>query len=287
MKAFQQRPMVYHPNFVWRVWLPHAIVLLEKSDECPTVLERSTSLFLESLVRMVPKSSLEARQFVCGNPDTPVELFLALSNRLVSRIQKDHKGDEETDEGKEETNISPDEEAEFKMRSKRTVSLTKALLSRFTTVCQVQIVTKLVKECSIPGLQARFLDLLRPAILIPDHQAEKLIWELLVAILDDLFKKYWDKNEQNLVDINNLISRDVEMSVGAITMIQMWSMVEGKKIPVNGGVISNDLRGFQAALKKLLRRWSEDSSLAPQLHYRLFLLDNAIDNTLENFLYSE
>mmetsp|Transcript_24945 Transcript_24945/g.68763 ORF Transcript_24945/g.68763 Transcript_24945/m.68763 type:complete len:645 (+) Transcript_24945:146-2080(+) len=280
MKAFEDRPMVYHPKFVWRVWLSHVIVLLGISGVYPIILEQSTSFFLESLVLMVPESFLQAEKLVCQKPNAPVEVLLALSKRLVSKVEKGEKDQAETKKGEKKVTSPSNKEAEFKMRSQRTVSLIKAFLGRFATVSQVQIVTKLVKNCSIPGLQARFLDLLRPVILIPDCQAEKLLWELIVMILNDLFKKYWNKNEKNLVDIDILINRDVEISVGAITMIQMWSMVEGKEFPVDKKRIEDDLRGFDAALKKLLRRWAEEPSLSPKLHYRLFLLDNAIDSTL-------
>jgi len=282
MKAFQERPIVYHPNFVWKVWLPYVIVLFRMSGDCPSMLEQPTSHFLESLVLIVPQKSLVVEKVIHGNPDGPIELFLSLSNRLISRVQTNHAVEVTTKEEEPATRTSLiDVESEFKLRSQRTVGLIKALLSRFTTVCQVQIVKKLLQDCSTPGLQSRFLDLLRPVILIADHEAEKLLWELLVSIINDLFKKYWDRKEQNVVDLDVLINRDVEISVGAITMIQMWSMVEGKEIPANGKEIGDDLRGFHAAVKKLLNRWSENASLAPKLHYRLFLLDNAIENILQ------
>ena len=183
----------------------------------------------------------------------------------------------------EDSNTSFDEEAEFNTRSQRTVGLIKALLSRFTTASQVQIVEKVIQNCPTPGLQARFLDLLRPLISILDIQTEKMLWALLMSILDDyLFKKYWNRKEQILVDIDALINRDVEISVGAITMIQMWSLVEEKEFPEDRKTIKENFRGFRVALQKLLGRWSEDASLSPKLHYRLFLLDSALENTCES-----
>jgi len=290
MKAFQERHIgVYHPNFIWTVWFPHVIVLFKKSGDCPSMLEHPSSLFLESLVRMVPERSLVAERIIHGKPDAPLELFHLLSNRLMTRIPKTSDIEEgKEDEDREEANISLNEEAEFRMRSQRTVGIIKALLGRFTPVNQVQIVEKLIHNCSTPGLQARFLDLLRPVILIPDPQTEKLLWNLLMSIINDLFKKYWDRKEQVLIDVDVLINQDVEVSVGAITMIQMWSLAEGKELPVGEKGIGDELRGFHDALQKLLDRWSskdDDSSLsAPQLHYRLFLLDSAIQCTLQTFV---
>jgi hypothetical protein len=72
--------------------------------------------------------------------------------------------------------------------------------------------------------------------------------------------------------------------VGAITMIQMWVLAKGKQIFDNKQEISEDLRGFSAALQKLLDRWTKDVSLAPKLHYRLFLLDISLQNTCDSLL---
>merc|ERR1711935_919820 len=106
---------------------------------------------------------------------------------------------------------------------------------------QVKIVEQVIQNCSNPGLQARFLDLLRPLILIPDIDTEKLLWSLLMSIVDDMFKTYWDQKEQILINIDLLINRDVEISVGAITMIQMWSLVDEKEFFVDRNAIAENL----------------------------------------------
>ena len=288
MKAFQERPMVYHPNFVWTIWCPHVVVLFSSSSaECGSLVLNSAFRFLESLIVIVPEESLVlAERTICGTPYDAhyLELFHLLSNQLMARIQKPMYIEEEAkNNDKEDPNNSFDEEAEFNIRSQRTVGLIKALLSRFTTASQVQIVEKVIQNCPTPGLQARFLDLLRPLISIPDSQTEKLLWALLTSILDEyLFKKYWNRKEQILIDIDALINRDVEISVGAVTMIQMWSLVEGKEFPEDRRTVEENLQGFRVALQKLLGRWSEDASLCPKLHYRLFLLDSALENTCES-----
>ena len=104
-----------------------------------------------------------------------------------------------------------------------------------------------------------------------------------MSLSDDLFTNYLDVKEQVLIDVDVLISRDVEISVGAITMIQMWSLVEGKVLPIDQKAMDK-LRAFRVALQKSIDRWSEDSSLAPKFHYRLFLLDSALHNTYNSII---
>jgi len=280
MKAFQERPMVYHPNYIWTIWFPHVVVLFSKSVDFPSLLQNWPSRFLESLIEIVPEESLLLERTIFGISDALFEIFHLLSNQLMSRIQNTR----DIEEGKShlEANSSVDEDANFKMRSQRTVGLIKALLTRFTPASQVKIVEQVIQSCSNPGLQARFLDLLRPLILIPDIETEKLLWSLLMSIVDDLFKNYWDQKEQILINIDLLINRDVEISVGAITMIQMWSLVDEKEFFDDRKAIAENLRGFRFALQKLLCRWSEDTSVAPKLHYRLFLLDIGLQNTTES-----
>jgi len=270
MTAFRERPMVYHPSFVWSIWFPHVVALFGKIPDCPSMLENLALRFLESLIAIVPEESLVHETAFHDTSEAHLELFHILSNQLMSRIQTNEDSDKE--------------EEDFKMRSQRTVGLIKALLTRFTTVSQVKIVEKVMENCSTPGLQARFLDLLRPLILISDSQTENLLWKLLMSILDDMFQKYWDRKEQILIDIDTLINRDVEISVGAITMIQMWVLAKGKRNFDDKNAISEDLRGFSAALQKLLDRWTKDVSLAPKLHYRLFLLDISLQNTCHSLL---
>jgi len=121
----------------------------------------------------------------------------------------------------------------------------------------------------------------------------------------DLFNKYWNRTEQTLINVEDLINRDVELTVGAITMIQLWASIikkGNKKLPENGnnnGInIGEELQGFHNALKKQLKYWSEndtnnnatenggndDAHVVPNDHYRLFLLDNAIGNTLNSII---
>jgi len=94
--------------------------------------------------------------------------------------------------------------------------------------------------------------------------------------------------------------------VGAITMIQLWASIinkGNKNLPANGNNngnnIGEELQGFHNALKKQLEYWAENDTIinatagngggdgaqvVPHDHYRLFLLDSAISNTLNSIL---
>ena len=277
MKAFQERPKVYHPSYIWTIWSPHAVVVFNKAMQYPSMLQNVAFRFLESLVEIIRKESLVPEKPTSG---VHLQLFDLLSNQLMSRIQKTKNNEEEKCD--ERTTRSFDEEIEFKERSQRTGALIRILLSRFSTPSQVQIIEKVIEDCSSPGLKVRYLDLLRPLTLISDTQTEKLLWGLLMSIVDDLFQKFWNCEEQILIQVEDLINRDVEISVGAITMIQMWSLAKGEQFNGNRTVLGANLQGFRIALQKLLGRWSEDISLAPKFHYRLFLLDSAIENTCQS-----
>jgi hypothetical protein len=352
MKAFHHnhRPMVYHPRYIWIVWFPHLIVLLKKSqDSSPSavLLENESISFLQSLIQLMPEQSLvfdEERIIYDESDASSLEIFHLLSNRLTARISKTTitsltTTEEEGENKEKEHSLSllpsnDNGEVEFKLRSQQIVGLIKALLDRFTTISQVQIVEKLTQNDSSipPGLQARFLDLLRPIIILisssqdddgdPDDetaddtaQVRVLLWNLLMSIINNnLFKKYWNKKEQTLINVDDLINYDVEIAIGAITMIQMWSSStvkkNGKKIlpappavktkinddddgddegndrsnnngnNINIGNIGDELEGFYYVLKKQLNHWSENTNMAPHHHYRLFLLDSAISHTL-------
>ena len=279
MKAFQERPLVYDPRYIWTIWCPHVAVVFHKSAEYPSILQNLAFQFLESLVDILEKESLVPENIRYSTPDADLELFHLLSHQLMSLVKT-----KSIEEGDGEQSDSMDEETEFNERSQRTVALIKALLTRFTTTSQVQIIEKVIQTCSSPGLKARFLDLLRPLILTSDTETDRLLWDFLISIVEDLFQKFWNRQQQVLVNIDDLIGRDVEISVGAITMIQMWSLSEGKALHEDRKAIGENLEGFRVALQKLLERWSKDSSSAPEFHYRLFLLDIALQNTCESLL---
>jgi len=277
MKAFQERPMVYHPNYAWTIWFPHVVEVFNNSTGFPCLLQESSYRFLESLLEFIPENSLVQETAIFEKSEKHLELFHSLSNQLITRMETTSY----TDEGKiHEEAKEPvlKEEDQFKMLSQHTVRLIKTLLTRFTTASQVKIVEKLMKNSSMPGFQARFLDLLRPLVSVHDIETKKLLWMFLMSILDDLFKKYWNRKDETLVDVDVLINRDVEIAIGAITMIQMWSLAKQEATLSGQKELADKLRSFHTALQTLLTDWSEDASLAPNFHYRLFLLDSALQN---------
>ena len=283
IEAFRDRPMVYHPSFLWAVWSPHAALLFRNTGQYPLIQQELAYRFLESLAEIVQKESIlpEKTRRISGQ-SVHLELFSLLSDQLMARVKSTKIAGEESEDQGMETSVS--EEVAFNLQSQRTVRLMKTLLTRFTTESQVQIIEKVIQDSSSPGLKARFLDLLRPLTLISEPRTEKLLWELLLSIVENLFQKYWNREEKMLIEVPNLIDQDVEVSVGAITMIQMWSLAKGQQFNDDRVEFRENLQGFRVALQKQLESWSEDTSIAPEHHYRLFLLDSALENTLESLM---
>ena len=283
VEAFRERPKVYHPSFLWAIWSPHAALIFRNAGQYPLIQRELAYRFLESLVGIVPKESIHPEKIrLTSGQGVHLELFNSLSNQLMARV-KSTKIDGDESNGNE-TDASVGEEVAFNQHSQRTVKLIKNFLTRYTTSSQVQIIERVIQESSSPGLKARFLDLLRPLTLISDPQTEKLLWELLLSIVENLFQKYWNRQEQMLIEASNLIDQDVEISVGAITMIQMWSLAKGKTFNDDRIEFRADLQGFRDALQKQIASWTENSSIAPEHHYRLFLLDSALEHTCQSLI---
>ncbi len=283
IKAFEERPKVYHPSYLWAIWSPHAALIFRNVGQYPLIQRELAYRFLESLVGIVQMESIlpDEIQRISGQ-GVHVELFNSLSNQLMARVKNTKIVGEQSDVKEDDASVG--EEDAFNLHSQRTVRLIKTLLTRFTTASQVQIIEKVIQDSSSPGLKALFLDLLRPLTLISDAQTEQLLWELLLSIVENLFQKYWNRQEQMLIEASNLIDQDVEISVGAITMIQMWSLAKGKKFNDDRMEFRADLQGFHDALQKQIGSWSENSSIAPEHHYRLFLLDSALENTCQSLM---
>ena len=303
MQAFRhkQRPMVYHPSYIWIVWLNHVIVLLEKSRDCypSRVLENEALSFLQDLVHIIPEQSLllEEEELIYDKPGTSLELFHLLSQQLTIRVPNTSVDETESNEEGIVNSNPHDDETKFNLHSKQTVTLIRDILNLFTLLNQVKIVKKLIAQNDSsaipPYLQARFLDLLRPIIVISsqkrlDPETNTQLWNLIVLVIkNNLFNKYWNTQEQTLVNVEDLINVDVELAVGAVTMVQLWTATSNittdKEFHLDmREAIGKDLEMFHHALIKQLKYWSEEcdpNDRAPS-HYRLFLLDSAIFNTL-------
>jgi hypothetical protein len=255
--AFDNRPMVFTPTYTWRVWFPHVSILFKTTGNYP-FLEHLPLTLLDNLFRLIPEKSLPAVSSTSSKPDSPFETFQLLSNRLVLRKPDD------------ESVTTRDQELESKARSERIVIIMKSLLARYQPVNQVKIIRKLVHDCPHPGLQAKFLDLLRPVIF--DDEAHDAFWTYISSFVKDL-PGHVDEEHDTLLEVDDLVQK-VEIYVGAITMIQLWCMVKGR---LPGGVKGRSLGRFYKVLKKTVERWMTDNlSMPPDDYYRLYLLEGAL-----------
>lgn len=258
---FDNRPMVYTPNYTWKVWFPHVSILF-KTTGAYSSLEHLPLVLLNSLFGIVPSQSLPTISSSSTKPDAPFETFQLLSNRLLPRQAND-------------TTLSKEQELESSMRSQRIVTLLKSLLTRYQPINQVNIIKKLVHDCPHPGLQAKFLDLLRPVLF--DEEAHDVFWTYLNSFVRKLMG-HLDSAKGCLVGVDDLV-QEVEIYVGAITMIQLWGMVKGK-LPKR--IKGPCLGSFHETLKTMLGSWTTDShSTPPDNYYRLFLLEAALEQIVQ------
>jgi hypothetical protein len=259
LMAFDTRPLVIAPNFIWRVWFPHVLILFHSTSNLPLLQHLPLSL-LDNLLRVIPDMSLPPSQTNSKKPDSPLETFQQLSNRIMVYREDD---DEEEDRNKREL--------ESQKNTETIVNLMKMLLSRYQPVNQVKIIRKLVHDCPHPGLQAKFMDLLRAVIFLP--QAYEALWSYIGNFVKDLVG-HMDMEQEVLIHVDRLVQK-VEIYVGAITMIQLWCMVKSK-LPKK--IRGQSLRDFDKVLKIMLGRWMTDKP--PDDYYRLFLLDGALQQVL-------
>jgi hypothetical protein len=271
MNAFQTRPMVYHPSFIWKMWFPWVTQLFKESNQLPKLLDRLSMDILQSLLLIVPDQSLSLASILANDesfhkrPDAPMEVIQMMSDRMMAPPAKYHG------------------ETERRRHAEHIVGLIRALLDRYVPRCQVQMVKKLVHDCPNPGLQARFLDLLR-SLLFEDDCQEPLT-SLLNHQVDQLCQQHIDQNSKQLVNVEDLIE-NVEVYASTIGLIQKWSMGRGD----NRGPSTGDLKlrdkfwEVHTALQQLFDRWSSDhhNINPPDNHFRLFLLDSALSLTLSN-----
>lgn len=262
LMAFDTRPLVIAPNFLWRVWFPHVLILFHSTSNLPLLQHLPLSL-LDNLMRVMPEKLLPPSHTNSKKPDSPLETFQQLSNRIIVYREDD---DEEEDMNKREL--------ESQKNTETIVNLMKMLLSRYQPVNQVKIIRKLVHDCPHLGLQAKFMDLLRAVIFLPD--ASEALWSYIGHFVKELVG-HIDMEQEVLIHVDKLVQK-VEIYVGAITMIQVWCMVESK-LPKK--IRGQSLRDFNKVLKIMLGRWMTDSmSMPPDDYYRLFLLDGALQQVL-------
>lgn len=236
-----------------------------------------------------------------------LELFCLLSNRLSVRVSytrgKNNFGDEHV----------------FQRQSKKIAQLIKDVFDRFLPLSQVIVVEHLVigidhndfyPRILPPHVLVRFLDLLRPNIINLSYssggnKSDEIgkiyteLWNIVETTLNkSLFSTYWNKQEETLINCENLIKFDIELAVGSITMIQLWADSSRKRVrsgnnrimAVNMKLksIGENIQCFQNALTKQFKYWSSirvektgaSTDTTDPNHFRLFLVDSAITNTL-------
>jgi len=263
LMAFDDRPLTFTPTFTWDTWFPHVAILFKAANEY-AFLEGLPFLLLEKLFRVVPEKSLPTVSSASKKVEAPYETFQLLSNRIMLKSQK--KGAKK--KSKKEL------ELETKTRSERIAALMKSLLSRYPAVNQIKIVRKLVHDCPHPGLQAKFMDLLRPVIF--EEECAEALWSYIGSFVKDLLS-HVDEGKNELFNSSDLIEK-VEIYVGAITMIQLWCMVKGR-LPKK--IKGTPLGKFYKILKKSIATWMTDEhAMPPDDYYRLYLLEGALEQLM-------
>lgn len=257
--ALENRPMVFTSAYVWRVWFPHVEILFKTTGNYPFLEHLNLPIkLLETLCDLVPEKSLPATGSTSRKPDSPFETFQLLSNRLVVRKVNGEEA------------ATKDQELESKRRTEKIVGLMKSLLSKYQSINQVKIIKKLVHDCPHPGLQAKFMDLLRPVIF--DEEAHDAFWTYINSFIQDLLG-HMDEEHENLLEVDDLVEK-VEIYVGAVTMIQLWVMVKGRLPKRTEG---HSLGHFYHILETMIKRWMSDSlSMPPDDYYRLYLLEGSL-----------
>jgi hypothetical protein len=151
----------------------------------------------------------------------------------------------------------------------------KSLLSRYPVINQIKIVRKIVHDCPHPGLQAKFMDLLRPIIF--NEECADAFWSYIGSFIKDLLS-HVDEGKRELLKLTDLINK-VEIYVGAITIIQLWCMVKGK-LPKK--IKGSQLGKFYKVLKRSIASWMSDpNTMPPDEYYRLYLLEGALQQVVQ------
>lgn len=260
--AFDDRPQTFTPNYTWNTWFPHVAILFKTSAE-HHFLDSIPLLLLDNLIKFVPEKSLPTVSSAATTIDAPYETFQLLSNRMMVKPPKKSKL------------CKKQVELESKARSERIVGLMKSLLSRYPSINQIKIVRKLVHDCPHPGLQAKFMDLLRPVVF--EEECAEALWSYIGSFIKDL-EGHVAKHRDELFNINDLINK-VELYVGAITMIQLWCMVKGK-LPKK--IKGSPLGKFYKILKRSIAAWmSDQNTMPPDEYYRLYLLEGALHQVVQ------
>jgi hypothetical protein len=261
--GFDNLPQAFSPVQTWKVWFPHVATLL-KSVVDP-VRDLLPLLFVQQLLEVIPEKAVSSFNPNVKTPDSPLETFQLLSNRILVQSRND---------------TSLEEKQKIRQKTDRIVSLMKALLDRYIPVQQIQIVKHLLIDCPHPGLRAKFLDFLRPLILEQEQgEASDLFWEYIGSFIEALSNDHLKQGHNTLVNVHDLID-NVEIHVGAISMVQLFALVN-HRLPSPGQKWEGSMRDFHKILEQSNQSWtSDDSMLSPENCYRLNLLEGSLQQVL-------
>jgi len=272
--GWEDRPHALTPSYSWKVWLPHVKSLLLSSQLSGGILgQRIGFTFLELFLKSIPPSSIIWEPLTANDtssPGSPLPIFHLLSNRMLVLARPDIEDSKQ--------------QAHRKRQTDQTILWIKNVLYCYRPIDQVNMVQKLVQDCPHPGLQAMFLDSLRPLILKDDDkEVSAKFWKYIGSLLEILHSKYMP--DGTLVEIEDLIDH-LEIFIGSIAMLQLYVLVK-KSLPSahssSGGTIKWEaqLRDCHHTIEKTLQQWDTKSSDSlPPSAFRLNLLEVSISEIL-------
>jgi hypothetical protein len=136
LRGFDDRPQGFSPSQTWKVWFPHVKNLL-KSFEADQVNNAVPLEFLDHLLQAIPVKSISTFHNDIKTPDSPLETFQLLANRILVQPNR--------------SNASQEENRNAKAKTNRIVSLMKSLLDRYEAQKMIEIIEQLLNDCPHPG----------------------------------------------------------------------------------------------------------------------------------------
>lgn len=257
--GFQDRGQTLSTDYIWKVWFPHVEILLQMLEIDP-INDSIPLKFLERILEIIPKQAISAFNKDIKLPDSPLGTLQLLSNRLLRR----------------NPNSGIEEQQRIKVQTDYVVGLMKSLLARYTPIKQIEIVECMINDCPYPGLQAKFLDFLRPLIFTNDNEASLLFWNYIGSFHASL-SNYINTDSGKVESVDDLIE-NVEVYIGAITMVQVFILAENR-LPHQ--LHDFPFKEFHYVLEANIQSWIIDRSTeTPDEYYRLNLLECALNQLI-------
>ncbi|KAI2514242.1 hypothetical protein MHU86_135 [Fragilaria crotonensis] len=222
---------------IWNIYFPHVQSLLLEDDQCRVGLN-----MLHTLLSVLPRRTIVEWQNAPANPIGTLQL---VSNQLIRASQQ------------------RDQQA-----TTATVTLIQSLVDKYVPTSQVELVSQLTQDCPYPGLQPKFLDLLRP-LACEDFCPQ--LWDFLRKLyFQEMLKHVGDGGL--LLGVETLLD-EVEVYVSATSMVQLHLMVRGNWPE---GLQESAFDAILAAGRATLNDWESEEN-RPRGFHRLFLLQSALE----------